>query len=242
MKTTWNIIKAETNRLKGPTNTTINNYQNSPKAFNKYFLSVTENIIHDIRCNNKQGYNINKNPNNYLLNLFHKPFPNTKFKNTSTKDSEKFINSLKIKESSGYNKISKKMLKINAPFISSPLSYICNKSVLSGTFPTRLKYATVKPLLKKGDKENVANYRPISLLTSFSKVLEKIIYDRLLKHIETNNILAVEQFGFRTSSSTKKASCKLTDDILNAINNRMMVGGIFATYRRLSIALITTYY
>ena len=49
MKTTWNIIKAETNRLKGPTNTTINNYQNSPKAFNKYFLSVTENIIHDIR-------------------------------------------------------------------------------------------------------------------------------------------------------------------------------------------------
>jgi hypothetical protein len=71
MKTTWNIIKAETNRLKGPTNTTINNYQNSPEAFNKYFLSVTENIIHDIRCNNKQGYNINKNPNNYLLNLFH---------------------------------------------------------------------------------------------------------------------------------------------------------------------------
>jgi hypothetical protein len=46
--------------------------------------------------------------------------------------------------------------------------------------------------LKKGDKENVANYRPISLLTSFSKVLEKIIYDRLLKHIETSNILSVE--------------------------------------------------
>jgi len=59
--------------------------------------------------------------------------------------------------------------------------------MLSGTFPTRLKYAIVKPLLKKEDKENVANYRPISLLTSFSKVLEKIIYDRLLKHIETNN-------------------------------------------------------
>ena len=50
MKTTWNIIKAKTNRLKGPTYTTVNNYQNSPKAFNKYFLSVTENIIHDSRC------------------------------------------------------------------------------------------------------------------------------------------------------------------------------------------------
>jgi len=76
--------------------------------------------------------------------------------------------------------------------------------MLSGTYPSRLKYATVKPLLKKGDKENVANYRPISLLTSFSKVFERIIYDRLLKHIETNNILAVEQFGFRTSSSTER--------------------------------------
>jgi fructose-1,6-bisphosphatase/inositol monophosphatase family enzyme len=85
--------------------------------------------------------------------------------------------------------------------------------MLSGTFPTRLKYAIVKPLLKKEDKENVANYRPISLLTSFSKVLERIIYDRLLKHIETNNILAVEQVGFRTSSSTEKASYKVIDDI-----------------------------
>jgi hypothetical protein len=59
MKTTWNIIKAETNRLKGTTTTTTNNYQNSPEAFNKYFFSITGNIIHDIRCNTKQGYNIN---------------------------------------------------------------------------------------------------------------------------------------------------------------------------------------
>jgi hypothetical protein len=77
-----------------------------------------------------------------------------KFKNTSTKEIENIINSLKIKESSGYDEISIKILKISAPFISSPLSCICNKSMLSGTFLTRLKYAIVKPLLKKGDKEN----------------------------------------------------------------------------------------
>ena len=120
MKTTWNIIKAETNRLKGPTNTTINNYQNSPEAFNKHFLSITENIIHDIRLKNKKGYNINKNPNYYLLSLFHKPFPSMKFKNTSTKEIERIINSLKIKESSRYDEISTKILKTSAPFISSP--------------------------------------------------------------------------------------------------------------------------
>jgi len=140
--------------------------------------------------------------------------------------------SLKIKGSSGYDEVSTKILKISIPFISSPLSYICNKYMLSGTFSTRLKYAIVKPLLKKGDKENVANYRQISLLTSFSKVFERIIHDRLLNHIEMNNILVVVQFGFRTSSSTEKASCKLTDDILHALNNRMMVGGIFCNIQK----------
>jgi hypothetical protein len=167
-----------------------------------------------------------------LLNQFHKPYPSIKFKNTSLKEIEKIINSLKIKVCSGYDEVSRKILKISAPFISSPLSYICNKSMLSGTYPSKLKYAMVKPLLKKGDKENVANYRPISLLTSFSEVFERIMYDRLLKHIETNNILAVEQFGFRTSSSTEKASYKLIDDILNALNNRLMVGGIFCDIQK----------
>jgi len=179
MRTTWSITKAETNRLKGPITATINNNQNSPMAFNKYFLSITENILQDVRCTNKQGHNTNKNPNYYLLNLFHKPFLSIRFKNTSPKEIEKIINSLKIKESSGYDEISTKILTISTPFISFPLSYICSKSMLSGTFPTRLKYAIVKPLLKKGDKENVANYRPISLLTSFSKVFERIIHETI---------------------------------------------------------------
>jgi hypothetical protein len=105
-----------------------------------------------LKCNNKEGYNINKSPNYYFLNWFHKPFHSIKFENTSTKEIENIINSLKIKEPSGYDEISTKILKISAPFISSLLGYICNKSMLSGTFPIKLKYAIVKPLLKKGDK------------------------------------------------------------------------------------------
>jgi Notch-like protein len=65
------------------------------------------------------------------------------------------------------------MLKVSAPYISSPLNYICNISIRSGTFPIRLKYSNVKPLFKKDDRENMANYRTISLITSFSKVFEK---------------------------------------------------------------------
>jgi Notch-like protein len=88
------------------------------------------------------------------------------------------------------------MLRVSAPYISSPLSYNCNKSIRSGTFPSCLKYPIVKPLSKKGDRENMDYYRPISLLTSFYKLFEKMIYERCLQHININNNLVEEQFGF----------------------------------------------
>jgi hypothetical protein len=87
--------------------------------------------------------------------------------------------------------------------------------MISGFFPTRLKYATIKPLFKNGDKKKYSNYRPNSILPSFSNILEKIMYIRLMYHLETNNILAAEQFGFRTSSSTAQASFHF---IINTLN------------------------
>jgi hypothetical protein len=63
----------------------------------------------------------------------------------------------------------------------------------------------------------MANYRPISLLTSFSKQFERIIYDRLLQHIEANNILATEQYDFRPGASTEKATFQLTEEILKSL-------------------------
>jgi hypothetical protein len=77
-----------------------------------------------------------------------------------------------------------------------------------------------------------ANYRPISLLTSSSKVLKKIIYERLLQHININNNLVEEQFGFRSVISTDKASCRLINEILNATNERKLVGGIFCDLQK----------
>jgi hypothetical protein len=115
----------------------------------------------------------NKNPTYCLAKISHNPFPNIKFNNTSTKDIERIIKCIRVKNSHGYDGITTKMLKISAPYTGSLLNYIGSKSVRSGTFPTHLKYSIVKPLYKKGDKENIANYRPISLLTSFSKVLKK---------------------------------------------------------------------
>jgi len=76
-------------------------------------------------------------------------------------------------------------------------------------------------------RTDIPNFRPVSLFTSFSKILEKVIYPRLYQHIIQNNILATEKYGFRNNSSTEKASFKLINEILLALNNKLTVGGIF---------------
>jgi hypothetical protein len=186
METNWNIIKSETIRLKVHT---VSNYENSPDTFNDHFLSMAEKIMQSIRHSDTEDTSDNKTPTYYLSKLSHNPFPNITFNNTSTKEIERIIKSIRVKNSHGYDGITTKKLKVSVLYISSPLNYICNKSIRSGTFSTCLKYSIVKPLFKKGDREHMASYRTISLLTSFSKVFEKIIYERLMQHININNIL-----------------------------------------------------
>jgi len=78
-----------------------------------------------------------------------------------------------------------------------------------------------------GSKQDLSNYRPISLLPAFSKVLEKIIYVRLYTHLLNNKILSLHQFGFREHYSTDQAIFSCVDEILEAMNQNHVVGGIF---------------
>jgi len=106
---------------------------------------------------------------------YNKPYPSMEYKCTTTKEIEQIILSLKTKNSYGYDEISTKILKISCPFISSPINYICNKMLFWGIFPDRLKYAIIKPIHKSDDTYEIANYRPISLFTSFSKIFEIVM-------------------------------------------------------------------
>jgi len=128
---------------------------------------------------------------------------------TTPNEIDKIIKSLRSKNSRGYNGITMKILKVSTPFIIPPLTYICNKSLSSGIFASRLKFSEIKPLHKKGDRTDITNFRLISLLTSFSKILKKVLCTRLYQHINQNNIFATEQYGFRNKASTVKASFKL---------------------------------
>jgi hypothetical protein len=156
-------------------------------------------------------------------------YPRIKYNNISTQEVGKIIKSLKTKNSYGYDEVSVKVLKWSSSFIVSPLTHICNKCLEMGIFPSRLKFSTVKPIYKRGDKSNMTDYTLISLLISFSKMFEKIIYSRIYQRITQNQIFAKEQYSFRNKLSTEEA---LTNEILTAFNNKQIEGGIFFYLRK----------
>jgi hypothetical protein len=109
-------------------------------------------------------------------------------------------------------------------------------------FPETLKFAEVKPLYKKGQKSEFSNYRPISLLTSFSKVTEKILYRRLYDHLNINNVLVNEQFGFRDNLSTETATDTLLNKILSSLSNKILVRSLFCDLQKAFDSITMTFY
>ena len=81
--------------------------------------------------------------------------------------------------------------------ITEPLTHLINISFRSGVFPSELKLAKVVPICKSGDSSSVNNYRSISVLSFFSKVFERVVYNRVLDFVCKNNVLYDYQFGFR---------------------------------------------
>ena len=103
-----------------------------------------------------------------------------------------------------------------------------------GIHPERLKFSLIKPINKSGEKSSPSNYRPISLLPVFSKIFEKDLYKRLFDHLNNNVTLNEHQYDFRSEVSTQNASYILINEILTALNNKQMVGGIFCDLHKAS--------
>ena len=107
------------------------------------------------------------------------------------------------------------------------LTYIFNQSLLTGVIPDDLKISLVIPVYKENSKEEFSNYRPISVLPCFSKILEKIMCKRVLKYLDKHNMLFQSQYGFRKKHSTNLATIELTTKILQAIDDNEYTIGIF---------------
>lgn len=108
-------------------------------------------------------------------------------------------------DSCGYDEISTQILKLSLLFISSAMNFECNRILSTGKFPDSLKHYTVKPLHKKGNKQEISNYTLIKLSTSFSKIGENIMHTRM-SHLTKYIILSSEQYGFRKNLTTDKAT------------------------------------
>ena len=96
------------------------------------------------------------------------------------------------------------------------LTNLINLSFVKGVFPNVLKMAEVLPTFKKGDKTEKNNYRPISLISNVSKILQKLIYKRLYSFLEENNSFYPYQFGFRPTHSTNSALIEISEQIRKA--------------------------
>ena len=140
---------------------------------------------------------------------------------------QNIIIDLNTKKASGYDELNNFLLKNTVNEIISPLTHILNMSLMQGVVPDRMKIAKVIPVFKKGNSEDLSNYRPISLLTSVSKILERLVYSRTLKFLNEFNVLSNSQFGFRKKHSTSHALLTFIDKIANATDNQLHTVGIF---------------
>jgi len=137
------------------------------------------------------------------------------------------ISQLNSNSASGEDGISAKFIKYFKNYFIPPLVFIINFSFTSGIFPDDLKYSIVTPVFKAGDKTNVSNYRPISVINQFAKVFEKAIAYRLNKHLSFNNIISCNQYGFRPNKSTDDALFLTMKTIYSALNDNKRCLAIF---------------
>ena len=125
-------------------------------------------------------------------------------------------------------RISARLLKDSASVISGSLTRLFNQSLESCTFPSLWKFGKVSALFKKGDRCDANNYRPITVLPTVNKILEKAVRIQLYAFLTDNGIITCKQFGFRPKLSTGTALAHFTDNILQNMDAGRFTGAVFS--------------
>jgi hypothetical protein len=206
--------------------TIVQNSKEIANFFNKFFTTIADEISNDVHPTDRPPDVVNP-VNNDNVPLFQSSnIPVTNFEILTT------FTALNNKKSEDYTGVSMYFLKNVTLQLLQPLNHVFNLSIKNGVVPVQLKIAKIVPIFKGGDSLSVDNYRPISLLNNFSKVLEKIICNRLTSFLETNNLLSKSQFGFRKNHSTIHPILHLLNEITNASNQRKLTIAIFCDLRK----------
>ena len=139
----------------------------------------------------------------------------------------KLLLSLKTNKAIGLDNISARLLKCGAHEICPSVTKLLNLSIRSGKFPEIWKCSKVTALFKSGERTNATNYRPISILPTLSKILEKVVHWQFYQFLNSHNLLSNKQFGFRPKLSTTAALCSFADEVLLNMEQGNLCGAVF---------------
>jgi retron-type reverse transcriptase len=191
---------------------TLNNGHAIAEAFNSHYSVVGRDLaeaIPDCRFRS-QAASVPLPPRRPTLSMF---------RTVTQCDVESLIAQLKSGASPGEDNISTDFLKKIKSYISKPLMHILNLSINQGRFPNKFKNSVIIPIYKKGIKTEIVNYRPISLVSSLSKIFEKHIKKCLVDFLEAEERLSSAQYGFRRKKSCEDAIAQFTLDLNKALDN-----------------------
>lgn len=228
-KAIWGIINKErkTTGTEGPKELRINNdTTTNPNRIadhlNIFFTTMAEAAIvsNTIEAKIEQNSAIQSN------------IPNFHLQPANVKEVIKAIDALSVKVSSGVDEISSKLLKACKEELAYPVTRLINTSFQCGKFPRQLKLARVIPIFKHGEKTAAENYRPISLISTFSKVFEKIVLSRLMDHLSQHNLLTTQQHGFTKNKSTSTALISFIEYIIDQIEHNNTTTAILLDFSK----------
>lgn len=209
----WAIVGEITNRLGSPSEVNIDS-----DLLNDYYCSVANNLTKDLHPVT--------DPLTYLSNV-NVSEPLSIFPPTTPEEIKKTINSMKNKRAATDDGISVKILENLPNEALATLSDVVNISFQTGLFPSCFKVAKVIPLYKGGDRSSPSNYRPISLLSTLSKVVESLVKRRLMEFIARHAILSTDQYGFQPNRNTSDAMLDFLSGVFRGINGREASAAVF---------------
>jgi len=191
------------------------------ESFNDFFANVGPDLAAKIPSTTDfKDYLEDNHPNSFYLS------PITEH------DIINEIHRLKPHKAMGHDYVHPKLVIDAANIISRPLEHIINCSLSQGKFPNPLKYAKITPVYKKGSALDVNNYRPISILPIFSKIVESIVKKQLISFLDKFDILLETQYGFRKKYNSKLALADLISTIADNMDEGFITFGVFIDLKK----------
>lgn len=221
----WNLVKEKTGKTKNLNTITlsindclITQTNILANTFASYFSTATKSAIHS-HFSNQMSTECTVTTINVSNTFF--------FSSVENCDVADAIRNLKNTNSMGIDCISTKVIKNICMHIAAPLAYIINLSVELGIFPENLKIGVVTPIFKKNDPLIIENYRGITVPTVLGKIVERVIYDKILSYLKKYKIISKCQNGFCPNKSTESAAFDFIEYVYKYIDQGKFVGALF---------------